>query len=430
MKTISHSVTLDEDKCKGCTNCIKHCPTEAIRVRKGKARIISERCIDCGECIRVCPYHAKRAVCDSMAMMGRFAHTIALPAPSLYGQFSNLSDIDFVLNGLLEMGFDEIYEVSKAAEIASSASRQLMGGGGLETPVISSACPAVVRLIRVKFPGLCGHVHPMLSPMQIAGRLAKEECSERTGLPCDQIGAFFISPCPAKATDVAAPIGTASSWVDGVFSMADVYPKLLERMNKIEYPKKLAKSGIIGVSWAKSGGEASALYNAQYLAADGIDSVISVLEELEGDRLQDLSFIELNACRGGCVGGALTVENPYVAKARLYQFRKHLPVSLNRLDGMPLESLLWNQELEYTGVLRLSEDLGEAMAMMEAINGLEERLPGLDCGSCGAPSCRALAEDIVTGQQARLNDCIFILRQEASVAGIEVSRPNSSEEEE
>ena len=49
-----HSVTLDESKCVGCTNCIKRCPTEAIRVRNGKAVITSERCIDCGECIRIC----------------------------------------------------------------------------------------------------------------------------------------------------------------------------------------------------------------------------------------------------------------------------------------------------------------------------------------------------------------------------------------
>ena len=51
-----HSVTLDESKCVGCTNCIKRCPTEAIRVRSGKAVIMSERCIDCGECIRICPH--------------------------------------------------------------------------------------------------------------------------------------------------------------------------------------------------------------------------------------------------------------------------------------------------------------------------------------------------------------------------------------
>ena len=64
-----HSVTLDKDKCTGCINCIKRCPTEAIRVRNGKAKIIKERCIDCGECIRVCPNHAKKAIVDSLDML-------------------------------------------------------------------------------------------------------------------------------------------------------------------------------------------------------------------------------------------------------------------------------------------------------------------------------------------------------------------------
>ena len=62
----THSVTLDSDKCKGCINCIKKCPTQAIRVRNGKAVILEGRCIDCGECVKVCPHHAKKAVFDKM----------------------------------------------------------------------------------------------------------------------------------------------------------------------------------------------------------------------------------------------------------------------------------------------------------------------------------------------------------------------------
>lgn len=103
-----HSVRLDKDLCKGCINCIKRCPTEAIRVRKGKAKILSDRCIDRGECIRICPHHAKKAVYDDLEILKDFTYTIALPAPSLYGQFNNLDDVNVVLNGLLEMGFDDI----------------------------------------------------------------------------------------------------------------------------------------------------------------------------------------------------------------------------------------------------------------------------------------------------------------------------------
>lgn len=140
MDRFFHSVTLDRDRCVGCTNCIKRCPTQAIRVRGGKAQIISERCIDCGECIRVCPHHAKKANHDSLSMLESYRYTVALPAPALYGQFNHLDDIDIVLNGLRALGFDEVFEVSRAAEIVSDATRQLLGDGKLKKPVISSAC--------------------------------------------------------------------------------------------------------------------------------------------------------------------------------------------------------------------------------------------------------------------------------------------------
>ena len=47
--------------------------------------------------------------------------------------------------------------------------------------------------------------------------------------------------------------------------------------------------------------------------------------------------------------------------------------------------------------------------MMKELEEIEEKLPGLDCGSCGSPSCRTLAEDIVRGF-AKDIDCIFILK--------------------
>jgi hypothetical protein len=318
------------------------------------------------------------------------------------------------------MGFDEIFEVSRAAEIVSEATRKLIKEKHPPLPIISSACPAIVRLIRVRFPSLCDKVLRLQAPMHVAARMAKEEASEKTGLPFEKIGVFFLSPCPAKVTDAVQPIGVEQSYVDASFSIADLYPKLLEKMNKIETPKPIAKSGIIGVSWASTGGESSALIRENYLAADGIENVIAVLEELEDNRLFSLEFAELGACPGGCVGGVLAVENAYVAKARIQRLRKYLPVSLNHLADIGEADLSWDSRLEYKPVLELSSDVSVAMEMMEKIDALNEALPGLDCGSCGAPSCHALAEDIVR-QRARRNDCIFILRQQAQDAGIHVS---------
>ena len=180
MANFFHSVTLDKDKCLGCTNCIKRCPTSAIRVQGGKAKILSERCIDCGECIRVCPHHAKQAICDSLDVLKAFEYTVALPAPSLYAQFNHLEDPDIVVEGLLKMGFDDVFEVARAAELVSDATRRIVDSGKIPKPIISSACPTISRLIRIRFPDLIDHLLPLLTPAELAGKLAKEEAVRKT----------------------------------------------------------------------------------------------------------------------------------------------------------------------------------------------------------------------------------------------------------
>lgn len=303
-----HSVKLDQSLCRGCINCIKRCPTQAIRVRGGKAVITNEFCIDCGECIRICPYHAKQATFDDLSVLERYTYTVALPAPSLYAQFNHLDDINIVLRGLLEMGFDAVYEVSSAAEQISEMARRYVEEHREKAPFINSACPTVVRLIRVRFPSLIPNLLPFAAPMELAARQAREKAIAETGLPSEQIGIVFISPCPAKVTAVKSPICRAKSDVDAVLAIKDVYPRLLPHMKKCaQDTTELATSGRIGVGWGNSGGEAGGMLTDSYLAADGIENVIRVLEDLEDERFSDLEFVELNACSGGCVGGVLTV---------------------------------------------------------------------------------------------------------------------------
>lgn len=412
MSNFFHSVTLDESKCVGCTNCIKRCPTEAIRVRGGKAIIASERCIDCGECIRICPHHAKRATHNDMSALEDYKYNIALPAPSLYGQFNNLDDIDYVLTGLKKIGFDDVFEVAKAAELVSAATRRLMRNGKVKLPAISSACPAVVRLIRVRFPDLCENVIPLKSPMETAAGMAKKAAMEKTGLSEEEIGCFFITPCAAKVTDIKMPIGVESSKVDGAIAISEIFAGLSRKMDKLKEVEPLSSSGLIGVSWSTSGGESAALLNDKYLAADGIENVIRVLEEIEDERIGDLEFIELNACTGGCVGGVLCVENAFVAKARIQRLRKYLPVSQNHIKGEEVPpAMSWQEKLEFSNVLTLSEDLSEAMEIMTKIDEIEKKLPGLDCGACGAPTCKSFAEDTVKGV-CKISDCIFVYREQ------------------
>lgn len=407
------AVRLQEDLCKGCINCIKRCPTQAIRVRNQKALITKEFCIDCGECIRICPHHAKLAVYDPISILKKYEYTVALPAPSLYGQFNNLDDINIVLTALKRLGFQDVYEVSGAAELVSELSRKYMEEHKEKWPFISTACPSVVRLIRVRFPNLIEHLLPIKAPIDLAADLARRKAMRDTGLPGDKIGIIFISPCPAKVSAVKTPLGIEESNVDGVLAIKDIYPGLLPLMKAVEAKKEveeLAISGKIGISWGGTGGEAGGLLTDSYLAADGIENVIRVLEDLEDQKFSSLEFIELNACNGGCVGGVLTVENPFVAKVKLKRLRKYMPVACNHVSHIQKFDGFWEKPVKYEPVFKLGIDMKESIAMMAKVEELCEKFPGLDCGSCGAPTCKALAEDVVRGV-ANEKDCIHILRE-------------------
>lgn len=419
MAEYKHSVALNPEKCIGCTSCLRQCPTEAIRIRDGHASISANLCIDCGNCIRVCTHKAKNAVFDSLDDISpKYKWRIVLPAPSFYGQFDELKDVGCLLGALLKCGFNDYYEVARAAEIISECTRRYMRKQNILRPVISSACPAIVRLIRQRFPELCDNVLPILPPVEYASRMAKAEALKaHPELKRDEICTVFISPCPAKTSYAKNGLSSTKSSIDYVVSMSEMYFKVLPFLKKEEPGKRKSQSGIAGVKWASSGGESEGLFSDRYLAADGMTNAIQVLDAIETGEIPHLEFVELNACPGGCVGGAAAVENPYIAKARIHAMRHALPANQNYLklinqkpDFVPESVLLDSPIKNHIPEVRLSSNLAEAMRMMQKIDEIYRDLPKIDCGSCGAPTCRAFAEDVVKGECA-LEDCVVYLRR-------------------
>ncbi|MEG1991138.1 MAG: [Fe-Fe] hydrogenase large subunit C-terminal domain-containing protein [Christensenella sp.] len=417
MEKYFHSVRLEKEKCSGCTNCIKRCPTEAIRVQKGKAKILKERCIDCGECIRVCPYHAKNAVTDPLSSINQFKYKIALPAPALYAQFKivdKVDKVDRVLSGLKAMGFDDVFEVAKGAEICSKAIAQELKTR-TDRPLISSACPAVVRLIQVRFPELLDNVVRVDAPVEVAAKVAKEEFSERNNVDIADIGAYFITPCPAKMTSIKSPLAKDKSDVDGAISILEVYGLLTGQL-KASDAKHFdgMKASAKGIGWANSGGETFAVGEKNALAVDGISNVARALEDIENDKLKDLDFFEGLACVGGCVGGPLVFESAFVAQSRVQKICDEVgfdeSVEKKASDYASTGVAAVKKQMEAVDIMKLDDNRMEALKKIQMIEELTKTLPGMDCGSCGAPSCRALAEDIVRGHATEM-DCVFMLKE-------------------
>ena len=402
-----HTVTLDPEKCRGCVTCMKRCPTEAIRVHGGKASVAYERCIGCGECIRLCRYQAKKSSHDSWDTLEDFKYKIALVAPSFYGQFNNLEDINIVLNGLLAIGFDDVGEVGEAAEYITDVTRRIMAEGSIPAPIISTACPAILELILMKYHDLSERLLGTLAPVDVAAKLARERALKK-GVPEEDIGVYFISPCPAKVFALKMGLGVERPYVDRVLSVSDAYMRLVPAMEKLTEVRTRARMSSTGRCGRIRRGEANSTGGIKTIAADGVEQCVKILEALEDGGLSDMQFIELNACVSGCVGGVMNVENPFVARSRVHYLTRKLKSESNTIEdiGKDADWFMWEQNPSLKDVFKLDDNRLAALSKLMEKEEILKTLPMVDCGLCGAPSCTAFAEDLVGGVIPKDSVCV------------------------
>lgn len=436
MSEIFHSVRLDQAKCSGCTDCVRNCPTGAIRVRDRKAKIKEKKCIDCGVCIEVCKESANYVLTDSLAKLNNYDYTIALPTSVLYGQFKQKYSPAKILSGLLELGFDDAWEVGVGVDILSEILPETLDDQLEISPLISSACPSIVRLIQVSFSEFLPNLLPLQEPMEVAARSVKRKKARELDLNLEQIGIFYITSCPAKITAINSPLGVEKSYIDGAISITDIYRPLIKLINEVEVNPDLQRASQRGIRWAKSGGQTE-FYRKfkRSLAVDGIDNAISILEELERGNLQEIEFFEFTACPGGCVGGPLNVENRFIAQVVLENISQQVAKEPGNQLLTPKEIFEnYNQGkysisklLQPRSFNKLDDDMRKAISKLDKLEKIENNLPGLNCTACGAPSCRALAEDIVNNSAQR-QDCIIILKKQIKNLAQEIIKLTSSQE--
>jgi len=404
-----HSVIIENDKCVGCTTCIKACPNESIRVRNRKARILDQRCIDCGVCINTCPHGAIRSIHQGLEVLQKYKYTVALPDQALFGQFTKVRDPNVVLTALLKLGFDDVCEPAASAElIAQFAIEDKKNGSAKNGPTISSCCPTVLRLIRMRFSDLIPQVVDTIIPIEHAAIKARERAQAKTGLKPEEIGIIAIVPCPSQITESKHPETMTTTVIDDCIPIVDIYAPLESAIKKVDKPLDLCRSGKRGLTHGYSGGEAAARKAYNFLAVDEIQNCIKMLEEIENGNIPEADYIELNACTCGCVGGSLCVGNPFNAKLRIKKMLGDLPeyYCAYDLSKENREQIYATRKLEYLPAFLLDEDRSMAYEKMAKIHEIRKKLPGMDCGSCGAPSCNAFAEDIVQ-HKAELSGCAF-----------------------
>lgn len=415
-----HALHVEDTRCIGCSRCMKICPTEAIRIHGGKAMIQEHRCIDCGRCYEVCPAQAIRIKDDDFEAIRRYPHSVALLPAVFMGQFPDDISVSKVYASLQELGFAHVMEVESAAMIYKEAKERYAREHPDVRPLISSFCPAIVRLIQIKYPSLAENVMPIKVPLDLSAMYAVQELVSR-GIPREEIGLFYITPCAAKVSAVKAPVGEEKSLIDGVINMNLLYNRVYKHIKDMgknhQYPPlSRQRLGADAILSTLTNGERRICTAKRSYAIDGIENVMDFLDRLENDEVEGVEFLELRACDQSCAGALLSVDNRFLCGERMYA-RARKAAERERNGEMPRdremekyqEYLIENStvdEVQPRSMLVLDPDISKALEKMEKIERMKVHLPQIDCGVCGAPTCEAFATDVVC-QQASLHQCVF-----------------------
>ncbi len=421
-----HALKINEAACIGCSRCIKVCPTEALRVSNGKAVLHGDWCVDCGECYRICPSRAIVIEDDDFKRIFSYKHRVLLVPELFVGQFNKSISQEEIYHTLLELGFTQVVECESSVDLLADSINQYVEEN--PKPIISTFCPAVVRLIQVSFPSLVDNLMHIRQPLTLTAALIKKQLLER-GEKEDEIGIFYITPCAAKVASVKAPVGDEQKDIAGVINMSYLYSltyKSIKQGHKQltsteQYKQNLSAKSI---RWTLTNGEASCI-KGRSLAIDGIDNVVEFLEQLENEDSCDFDFLELRACDESCPGGILTLGNRFLAVERMNNMARQASGISTRFAKYAdfVKQIAPSGKIEERSMVKYDRDITKAIEKMEKSRTLQKLLPNIDCGACGAPSCEALANDIVRGG-SELNHCIFIqkMQEEDGVLSQEQSR--------
>ena len=162
------------------------------------------------------------------------------------------------------------------------------------------------------------------------------------------------------------------------------------------------------------GGIVSMMDDDRSIAVSGINDISYILDEIETGKLRNIDFVEMHACLEGCIGGTMVVDNTYLARTKLLQLMKYSGKSKVAVGGRDDYA---NCELFYKSIYEplppkpIDIDLKKAITKISKRKEIISKLPNIDCGACGSPTCKAFAEDIIRGE-AEINDCVFIYIEE------------------
>lgn len=414
-------VFTNKARCRDCYRCLRACPVKAIRMKDGQAYVVEDRCIACGTCVRECPQGAKTIRVDVekvQALLKTNAPVAASVAPSFAAAFTSAQQ-KRLPSALRRLGFAFIAETAVGAyHVAQRTAELAQTQSG---PLICTACPAVVNLVRRYMPELTGALAEVVSPMVAHARGLKARLAPGAAV-------VFIGPCAAKKLEAQQ---VANAGVDCVLTFEELKAWLdreqidllgLEESGFDETPGPDAQFFPVSGGLAKTAQLATDLLDEEMVSVHGPLDVMQVLQTVAKGSARML--VDPLLCPQGCINGpAIGCDTTIFQRrgdvlkyARTRPRTDHLPPA----DGLDLWTRFTPQPV--TPDVKVTEDKILEVLVRTGKSSVEDQL---NCGACGYDSCREKAIAVICGM-AEEEMCMPTMRRLAEQRGDKIieSSPN------
>lgn len=402
-------------KCKDCYKCLRECPVKAIDIKGHQAEIIEDRCILCGHCTLVCPQNAKvvhSEINEVHALLAGSDKVIASVAPSFISSFG-LSDFGVMKLALAKLGFFDAEETAVGAQAVTQEYANLLKSGQFKN-FITSACPAVCRMIQEYYPKALKYLAPVDSPMVAHAKILKKQHPDAK--------IVFVGPCIAKKREAEE-----CHLIDNVLTFEDVVQLFEEKgvqideitnviLQKRNGMPNLAKEYPIPQGIINSFPELPEGYD--YIAIDGPKKCVKALQNIEQ---MDHVVLEMNLCEDACVNGPCSLEKDGGSVKAMSDIRKYVTAEKRQLTAAQTPVQV-DVSLATAHARIRSHSVPASEREIEAIlhkTGKFKPEDELDCGSCGYATCREKAWAVYNGY-ADIDICLPYMRQRAESFSVEV----------
>ena len=377
-------------KCTKCLKCIKVCPTGAMSMRDSRVQIDSEKCINCGACIDACNHQGLQAKGSTLVDIENYDYTVALVPTAVFGDCASLSEVQTLFAAIRKLGFDEVIDLSKYDGRLYDEHSRFLEVDNKRTRLISSFCPVINKLIENHYPMLFSNMIPFEDVAQLAAKRVRNEKTDK-----GNVGIFLLCECIAKLPFARYPYGNKNTEIDHAVSLADIFPDIRKNRDEQKDEVRINANGLRRANTQLFAGNRN---QRNCVVADGLTKIENALDLLEFGQIKNGEYFHLTNCINGCIGGNLLWGNPFDKDVNARKLILEADAEAVNLTSQELYSEVKSMKMpdSRTSLEKLEE--------FAALNKQLEHLPGFDCGACGYPSCRAMAEEIVKGEK-EIADC-------------------------